>query len=66
MPSKKDMNPIKQTMSGPKRFLGFKLMGFARRLGFKIREVDGMHQDPGQGLLADVLNGLPKEIFERF
>ncbi|KIM93529.1 hypothetical protein OIDMADRAFT_35637 [Oidiodendron maius Zn] len=61
--SKKDMNPVKQTMNGPKRFLGFKLMELAHRLGFKIPEVDEMHQDPGERLLADMLNGLLKEIF---
>lgn len=61
--SKKDMNPIKQTMNGPKRFLGFKLMELACRLGFKVREVDGMLQDSGERLLADMLRGLPSEIF---
>ena len=62
--SKKDMNPIKQTVNAPKRFLGFKLLEFARQLGFKIQEVNGVLEEPGGRLLTDMLSNLPREIFK--
>jgi hypothetical protein len=62
--SKKDMNPIKQTVNAPKRFLGFKLIEFAHQLGFKIQTIDGMLEEPGERLLTDMLNNLPREIFK--
>ena len=52
------MNPIKQDVNPSKRFLGFKLMEFAHRLGFQVEKVDGMLEDPPDRLLADMLPGM--------
>ena len=64
--SKKDMNPIKQTSNASKRFLGFKLMELARKLHFEThqQEEDDASHNPGETLLADMINSLPREIFK--
>jgi hypothetical protein len=61
--SKKNMNPIRQTINAPKRFLGFKLLNLSRRLGFQTLHLSEAVEDPTVRLLNDVLNTLPKEIF---
>ena len=62
--TKKDMNPIKQTLNGPKRFLGYKLRDLAYRLGFELPTAVDNYEDPVERLLADLLSSLPKEIFK--
>ncbi|KAM3064702.1 hypothetical protein ACMFMF_011794 [Clarireedia jacksonii] len=61
--SKKNMNPIRQTVNAPKRFLGFRLLNLSRRLGFRTLNIPEALEDPTERLLNDMLNTLPKEIF---
>ncbi|OBT43216.1 hypothetical protein VE00_06383 [Pseudogymnoascus sp. WSF 3629] len=61
--SKKDMNPIEQTVDGTKRYLGFRLLAFGQRIGFSIKTDQDALIDPSERLLADMLHSLPKEIF---
>ncbi|KFY01351.1 hypothetical protein O988_02790 [Pseudogymnoascus sp. VKM F-3808] len=62
--SKKDMNPIEQTVDGTKRYLGFRLLKFGQRIGFSIQTDQDALIDPSERLLADMLRSLPKEIFK--
>jgi hypothetical protein len=61
--SKKDMNLIRQTADGTKRYLGFRLLAFGQRIGFSIKTDQDALIDPSERLLADMLHSLPKEIF---
>jgi hypothetical protein len=61
--SKKDMNPIEQTVDGTKRYLGYRLLAFGQRIGFSIKTDQDALIDPSERLLADMLRSLPKEIF---
>ncbi|KAM3074504.1 hypothetical protein ACMFMF_006511 [Clarireedia jacksonii] len=61
--SKKNMNPIRQTINAPKRLLGFRLLNLSRRLGFQTLHIPEALEDPTERLLNDMLNTLPKEIF---
>ena len=61
--SKKDMNPIEQTVDGTKRYMGFRLLEFGQRIGFSIQTDQDELIDPSERLLADMLRSLPKEIF---
>ncbi|KAL5350969.1 hypothetical protein ACLOAV_004542 [Pseudogymnoascus australis] len=61
--SKKDMNPIEQTVDGTKRYMGFRLLEFGQRIGFCIQTDQDALIDPSKRLLADMLRSLPKEIF---
>ncbi|KAK6609669.1 hypothetical protein H4I96_03600 [Botrytis cinerea] len=60
--SKKNMNPIQQTLNAPKRYLGFKLLNLSNRLNFVSLTMES--QDPIRELLIDILKTLPKEIFK--
>ncbi|TGO32402.1 hypothetical protein BHYA_0321g00090 [Botrytis hyacinthi] len=60
--SKKNMNPIQQTLNAPKRYLGFKLLNLSSRLNFV--SLLQTSQDPIRELLIDILQTLPKEIFK--
>lgn len=62
--SKKDMNPIEQTVDGTKRYLGFRLLAFGQYIGFSIQTDQDASIDPTERLLADMLRCLPKEIFD--
>lgn len=62
--SKKNMNPLTQTVNASKRFLGFRLIYLSQRLGFVVRRVDGEEEDPVKRLFTDMLGTLPKELFQ--
>jgi hypothetical protein len=61
--SKKNRNPIEQTVNPAKRYLGFELLKLSRRLGFMVPKVDSELWDSRERFLADMLNSLPKELF---
>ena len=61
--TKKNMNPIEQVVNPTKRFLGFRLVALSRKLQFQVPNFDGELEAPSERLLKDVLNCLPRQLF---
>ena len=57
------MNPIEQVVNPTKRILGFRLVELSRKLQFQVPTFDGELEAPSERLLKDVLNCLPRQIF---